>query len=158
MIWCKMCCYLLLICWRFIVILGECIVPCNAIPLLYIFSICPLYILSSTSCITPCIFSIYPLHHLLQSHHSSLYISPYILSISSWASCASLPIGAFSILSHAEPSLFYIHSAISQSLITVHFPWYCELGSLREKTFANFTLCWETLLASLISHHTADFD
>ena len=48
------CCHLLLICCRFIVILGECIVPCSAIA-----HFCPLYISSYVLSISSCASLLY---------------------------------------------------------------------------------------------------
>lgn len=100
-----MCSHLLLICWRFIVILGECIVPCNAIALLFSLYMSPLY----------CLYIIVPCNAIALL--SSLYMSPlyplYIIapcSAIALFSVSDLYISSLAISSCAMLSLSYLLS------------------------------------------------
>ena len=146
-----MCSHLLLICWRFIVILGECIVPCNAIALLSSLYIYLLYIIPCNAIALVSSLYMSPLYIIVPCNDIALlYISPPISSISSWAACASLPIGVFSILSYLYPSLCAITLFIFSRkylTITYHssslwpFTGSSELWSFRGESISNFTLC-----------------
>ena len=121
-----MCSHLLLICCRFIVILGECIVPCSAIALLSSLYLSPLY----------------PLKHLVHHFLYLLYISSLLLPCNAIALLSSLymsplyiivPCNAIALLSiyllyillcnvHHSPEVSFLYCPIySHHSVQSHF-------------------------------------